>query len=98
VRTDTEIANAVRHALEWTCSFPRSGSGARCRAAGSRSKGTSTTGTNAKTPKEPFATSPLFCAVSNKIEIKPSTVLPIPYDIRRSIEEALERPRHVDPG
>jgi len=91
IRTDTEIASAVRHALEWDVFVPDE----RIRSTVSRGwvtlEGDVDFWNQREDAERAVRNLSGVCAVSNKIEVKPSTVLPIPYDVRRSIEEALER-------
>ena len=88
-RTDTEIASAVRHAFEWDVFVPE----ARIRTTVSDGwvtfEGDVDYWSQRDAAEKVVRNLTGVRGVSNKIEIKPPKV--IPYDVRQSIEEALER-------
>jgi osmotically-inducible protein OsmY len=88
-RTDTDIAGAVRHALEWDVFVPET----RIRSTVSDGRVTlegEVDYWNQRDDAEKAVRNLTGVrGVSNKIEIKPPKV--IPYDVRKSIQDALER-------
>ncbi len=92
MRTDSEIAGAVRHALEWDTLVPD----ARIRSTVSNGIVTLEGDVDFWTQREDAEKAILNLAgvrgVQNKLEIKSSRVVPL--DVRESIEGALERRAH----
>lgn len=88
-RTDTDIARAVRHALEWNVFVPE----ARIRSTVSDGwvtlEGDVDYWTQRDDAEEAIRKLAGVRGVSNKIEVTPPKV--VPYDVRKAIEDALER-------
>ena len=95
-RTDTEIAQAVRNALEWDIFVPES----RIRSTVSNGQVTLVGDVDFWNQREDAEKAVRNLAgvrhVSNLIEIKPPKVLP--HDVKKSIQEALERQAEREAG
>jgi len=88
-RTDTDIARAIRHALEWNVFVPEE----RIRSTVSDGwvtlEGDMDFWSQREDAEEAIRRLAGVRGVSNKIEVKPPKVLP--HDVRKAIEDALER-------
>jgi osmotically-inducible protein OsmY len=95
-RDDTDIAKAVRHALEWDVFVPDS----RIRSTVSNGwvtlEGSVDYGRERSDAEKAIRNLAGVTGIVNKIEIAPPSV--IPYDVRKLIEEALERQAERDAG
>ncbi len=88
-RTDTEIASAVRHALEWDVFVPDERIRTTVSGGWVTLEGDVEYGSQREDAEKAVRNLSGVRAVNNKIEVKPPT--PIAHDVRKSIEQALER-------
>lgn len=88
-RSDTDIAHAVRHALEWDVLVPETRIRSTVSSGWVTLEGEVEYWSEREDAEKAVRNFAGVRGVSNKIEVKPPPMLP--HDVRHSIEEALER-------
>jgi osmotically-inducible protein OsmY len=91
-RTDTEIAAAVRHALEWNVFVPASRVRSTVTNGGVRLEGAVDTWAQSEDAEDAVRNLHGVRSVVNVIEVQPPAI--DPAKVRKAIEEALERQAH----